>query len=136
MEALPIESPKKSSQEQIDISDVRVSVKSLMGRLVGVQRDAKGLQEAADSLRSFAAYVMAHQFHDIDGWELQNLLTTAAIMVDSALARTESRGVHFRDDHPKPDDDHWRRHITVQIDVDGGHPQIGELLEQKSRSMT
>lgn len=125
MLAIPIRQAKKVSHETIDVNDVRVSLKSLMGRLVGVERDTKGLQEAADSLRSYAAYVMPHQFDHVAGWELQNLLTTASVMVDSALARTESRGVHFRSDHPKSCDESWRRHLTVQIDVDGGHPQKG-----------
>ncbi len=89
------------------------------------ERHAEGLREAADSIRSFAAYVMPHQFNTVEGWELQNLLLTASCMVDAAFARTESRGVHFRSDFPKPDDENWRRHLTIQIDVDGGTSQTG-----------
>ena len=81
------------------------------------------------SIRSFAAYVMPYQFNSVEGWELQNLLLMASCMVDAALARNESRGVHFRSDFPKPDDEHWRRHLTIQIDVDGGHPKPAEKLE-------
>ena len=129
MVALPIQHPVHSQGESFDVADVRVSLKSLMGRLVGVERNADGLQEAIDSIRSLAAYVMPHQFQSIEGWELQNLLLTASTMVDTALCRNESRGVHFRSDFPRPDDDRWLRHLTVQIDVDGGHPKPGELLE-------
>lgn len=129
MVALPIRHSQYESAESFDIADVRVSLKSLMGRLVGVQRDADGLQEAADSIRSFAAYVMQHQFDSVSGWELQNLLTTAGCMVNAALTRTESRGVHFRTDHPAVDDENWRRHLTIQIDVNAGHPQLTEMLE-------
>ena len=100
-----------------------------MGRLAGVERDGEGLQKAFDSIRSYSAYVMNHQFDDVAGWELQNLLTSAAVMVSSAMVRTESRGVHFRSDYPNPDDDQWRRRLTVQINVDGGYPQRGPLLE-------
>ncbi|MCO8120592.1 L-aspartate oxidase [Stieleria sp. TO1_6] len=129
MRALPIRQSVTSSSESFDIDDVRVSLKTLMGRFVGVERDAAGLQKAADTIRSYSAYVMNHQFSDESGWELQNLLTSAVIMVTSAMVRTESRGVHFRSDHPAPDDEHWRRHLTVQINVDGGYPQRGALLE-------
>ena len=126
--ALPIQHPVHVGSEFFDVADVRVSLKSLMGRLAGVERRAEGLREAADSSRSFAAYVMPHQFNTVEGWELQNLLLTAACMVDAAFARNESRGVHFRSDFPEPDDENWRRHLTIQIDVDGGHPKAGEKL--------
>lgn len=128
MRALQVRQPETSPTESFDIDDVRVSLKSLMGRLVGVERDAEGLQKAADTIRSYSSYVMHHQFNDEPGWELQNLLTTAAIMVSSAMVRTESRGVHFRSDYPARDDENWRRHLKVQINVEGGYPQRGDLL--------
>ncbi len=128
MVAPPIQHPIHSQSESFDVADVRISLKSLMGRLAGVQRHGEGLRDAADSIRSFAAYVMRHQFNSVEGWELQNLLLTASCIVDAALVRAESRGVHFRSDFPKPDDEQWRRHLNIQIDVDGGHPQPGKLL--------
>ncbi|WP_436715835.1 L-aspartate oxidase [Roseiconus lacunae] len=135
MRAIPIRQSVSSSLESFDIDDVRVSLKSLMGRLVGVQRDGDGLQKAADAIRSYSAYVMNHQFDGIAGWELQNLLTCAAMMVNSALVRTESRGVHFRSDYPERDDDYWRRRLTTQINVDGGYPQKGEILPAEPASV-
>ncbi|TWU47284.1 L-aspartate oxidase [Rubripirellula tenax] len=127
--ALPISHPVHEGAASFDFADVRVSLKSLMGRLAGVERCADGLREASDSIRSFATYVMTHQFDTVEGWELQNLLQTASCMVDSALARTESRGVHFRSDFPEPDDNAWRCHLTTRVDVDGGHPQRTEQLK-------
>ena len=44
--------------------------------------------------------MLARQFTDPDGWELQNMLTVARLMVEAALAREESRGVHLRTDFP------------------------------------
>jgi L-aspartate oxidase len=135
MESLPIQHPVHNHNESFDVADVRVSLKSLMGRLVGVERRPQDLREAADSIRSFAAYVMRHQFDNLEGWELQNLLLVASCMVDAAIARNESRGVHFRSDFPKADDENWRRHLTMQIDVDGGHPKPGEKLEPLETSL-
>ncbi|MEM8669579.1 MAG: L-aspartate oxidase [Planctomycetota bacterium] len=125
MAALPIQHPVHNPSESFDVADVRVSLKSLMGRLVGVERNGEELQEAIDSIRSFASYVMPYQFGHESGWELQNLMLTASCIVDAALARNESRGVHFRNDYPAPNDENWRRRLTMQIDVDGGHPKLG-----------
>ena len=129
LQAAAIRSPEYPDGESFDVADVRVSLKSLMGRLASVQRDGEGLREAAESIRSFAAYVMPHQFDSVEGWELQNLLLTASCMVDSAIIRTESRGVHFRSDYPEKDDENWRRHLSIQIDVDAGHPKLDAMLE-------
>lgn len=130
MVATRIQHAAEIRDEPFDIADARVSLKSMMGRRVGVQREAGGLREAADAIRSLSTYVMSHPFSSIEGWELQNLLVLAGAIVRSALARGESRGVHFREDFPRPDDVHWRRHLTLRVDVDGGHPQLGPPIPE------
>ena len=45
--------------------------------------------------------------------ELGNLLDIAGATVASALARTESRGNHYRSDYPKRDDKQWKKHTLV-----------------------
>jgi L-aspartate oxidase len=59
-------------------------------------------------------YVMAQEFEDPAGWELQNMLTIATLMTSCAREREESRGVHYRRDFPERDDEHWCRHIEVK----------------------
>jgi len=49
-----------------------------------------------------------------NGWELQNMLTTCALITVAAYTRTESRGTHYRLDHPSKDDAHWRMHLLWQ----------------------
>ena len=97
----------------LDLADIRNSLKSLMWRYVGVRRSGDGLVEAARTIDQWCRYVLPCQFSQPEGWELQSMLTVARMMVESALARRESRGVHFRTDFPEPDDLHWNRHYEV-----------------------
>ena len=50
----------------------------------------------------------------VEALELQNLLDVAEIVVSVCLERTESRGSHYRVDHPQRNDEQWRRCITVK----------------------
>lgn len=77
------------------------SIRGLMSRQVGVLRDGTGLAEACATLRSL---------HSSAGTgALRNMAATAILIAASALARTESRGGHFRSDYPLPDPAQARR---------------------------
>lgn len=113
---LPIEHKRNSAlKEQLDVSDIRNAVQSLMWRLVGVQRNKERLEEALHEIRGYSKYVLPHIFDYSEGWELQNLLTVSHLMTEAALARTESRGVHMRMDYPEPDDANWRVHLAYEF---------------------
>jgi succinate dehydrogenase / fumarate reductase flavoprotein subunit len=51
--------------------------------------------------------------------ELGFLLDCADTLVAAALARDESRGGHFREDHPLRDDEHWLKHSLAYRRDDG-----------------
>jgi L-aspartate oxidase len=113
--ALPLENARVSDgDEPLDLTDIRNSLGSLMWRNVGISRDKAGLEEAARMVDYWCRYVLVRQFMDPAGWELQNMLTTARIMIAAAAAREETRGVHKRTDFPTADDAHWKRHITFR----------------------
>jgi L-aspartate oxidase len=48
--------------------------------------------------------------------EAQAMSRVAHAILISALARTESRGAHFRSDHPRHDDAHFRKHSVLAPD--------------------
>ena len=80
----------------------------------GVRRDAEGLEDAMEkhpAVRS--SYVLREQFFDPGGWELQNMLCLARLMIEAALKRQETRGCHVRVDFPEPNE-MWCRHQTFR----------------------
>jgi len=116
LSVLPIQNQMQvADPQEIDLADIRNSVRSLMWRHVGVQRTEQKLEEALQQLNRYSSYVLSHQPGGIEGWELQNMLTVSLMMAQAALARTESRGVHLRTDYPKVDNPNWRKHLSMQV---------------------
>tara|TARA_B100000676_G_scaffold89176_1_gene88922 strand:+ start:20142 stop:21743 length:1602 start_codon:yes stop_codon:yes gene_type:complete len=112
-EAYQISNPNIASTNEImDLPDITNSLKSLMWRFVGVRRQADTLKEALETIDRWRRYVLPAQFTSLQGWELQNMLTVARIMVDAAFQREESRGVHLRTDFPGLDHN-WDRHLRI-----------------------
>lgn len=98
----------------LDLTDVRSSLRSVMWRHVGVERDGAKLRDVADMFDFWARYTLDKIFDDPFGWETQNLLLIGALVTASALWRQETRGCHARADRPDTDPalavhDLWRR---------------------------
>lgn len=100
--------------EELNLADLRNSLAALMWRQVGIRRDAVGLRQAAGQVEFWDRYVGGREFDAVLGWELQNMLLTARLMIAAALARTESRGVHFRSDFPRSLAEKEGMHIVVR----------------------
>ncbi|HVS70417.1 MAG TPA: L-aspartate oxidase [Phycisphaerae bacterium] len=105
---------ESSSRTELDMSDVRSSLRSLMWRNVGIERNGTHLEEAGEIIDFWSRYVLDKTFDNPAGWELQNMLEVATLVTRSAALRTESRGVHYRTDFPATDDQRWRVHIDWQ----------------------
>jgi L-aspartate oxidase len=107
-----------STKTELDIIDVKSSLRSVMWRNVGIERDGQRLIETREIIAFWARYVMDKVFNSqeledaaVAGWEIQNMLTVSALVTIAAMSRTESRGCHFRQDYPDTDDAHWRLHL-------------------------
>ena len=82
----------------IDISDIRNALKSLLWRKAGVIRNEEGLRSAWEDTEHWSSYVLTQQFQATEGWELQNMLTVARLILEAALNRRETCGAHTRCD--------------------------------------
>ncbi len=123
--AIPLEnSMETGGHENLDLADIRNSLKSLMWRDAGVWREGETLAAAGQTIDGWIRYALGRQLSGPSGWELQNMLALSRLIIEAATLRTESRGVHLRTDFPETDDDHWRRHILL---VRGKKPTFVEV---------
>ena len=101
IENKPLPITGETTGETIDVSDIRNALKSLMWRKAGVVRNGEQLREALIDIERWSHYVFGLQFPSSSGWELQNMLTVARLIVRNAGVREESRGSHQRKDFPE-----------------------------------
>lgn len=108
--------PINHDDEELNLADLRNSLTSLMWRNVGIERDGERLRAAAKQVEFWDRYVSSREFSDPKGWELQNMLLVARLVIAAAIERTESRGVHGRSDFPGTDPSQ-ARHIAIVADA-------------------
>jgi L-aspartate oxidase len=102
-----------SQRTFLDVPDVTNSLRALMWRNVGLERRGDRLDETVEIIDFWHRYVMDKVFDESLGWQCQNMLTVCRLMADSARRRQESRGVHFRIDYPRRDDENFQHHIEI-----------------------
>ncbi len=104
----------EADDEDLNITDLRNALSSLMWRQVGIERTEDAMHEAADQVEFWDRFVSNREFSGVDGWELQNLLLVSQLMIAAARERTESRGVHLRRDFPETDPAQ-ADHISINV---------------------
>ncbi|AOP51661.1 L-aspartate oxidase [Streptomyces lydicus] len=109
--------------------ETRTAVQRIMAAGAGVLRSADSLARAAaelDRLHREATEAStantpgaAHKAPEpgVEAWEATNLLCVARVLVAAARRREETRGCHWREDHPDRDDASWQRHFRITLDA-------------------
>jgi len=105
---------RPSDQGELDLDDVRSSLRSALWKNVGIERTGAKLHDVTHMLDFWARYTLDKIFDEPAGWETQNMLLVGAIVARSAAWREESRGAQLRLDFPQSREefrvhDCWRR---------------------------
>jgi L-aspartate oxidase len=93
---------------RIDI--LRAAVQDTMGSFAGMVRVEEGLCAAEAALAEMSE-VLRTDAHRAEEFEVQNMVTVAALITHAARVRAETRGAHSRVDFPSRDDVHWAGHL-------------------------
>ncbi|MEU9177650.1 L-aspartate oxidase [Streptomyces sp. NPDC048550] len=134
-------------------AEARYEVQRIMTQGAGVLRSAESLRTAAAALEDLYATALTALESDgktavpgTETWEATNLLCVARVLVAAALRREETRGCHWREDHPDRDDAAWRRHLVVRLSAaekralvvtptdSAGFPSVQHPLSQEQSS--
>jgi succinate dehydrogenase / fumarate reductase, flavoprotein subunit len=98
-------------------------LKAVLAEKAGIFRTETQLAEAVAAIRELRAQYEAvgtrtrmapFNTEIVHALELRSMLSLAEITARGALARKESRGSHFRKDHPERNDSQWLRHTLAR----------------------
>jgi len=110
-----------------NIGAIREALFSVMWEEVGILRTAAGLASARKRLAELQAELhecglatkdLRYNLTWHDWLNLENLITVSRAICEAADARTDSRGAHFREDHPETGDLAASAFSRVRLDRD------------------
>ncbi|MDO9472784.1 MAG: succinate dehydrogenase flavoprotein subunit, partial [Caulobacter sp.] len=114
-------------------ADLRLEMQRAMQEDAAVFRTGESLQSGVDRIAAVVAARKDIKVTDrglvwnsdlMETLEFDNLVCQAAVTVNSALNRTESRGAHAREDFSDRNDDEWMKHTLAWFDDATGAVKI------------
>jgi fumarate reductase (CoM/CoB) subunit A len=143
----------RRSKKALCPCQIKIALKDLMWRYVGVVRNDGGLKYAIDEIRrmkhdhvprmSFANNVRKYNYEWIEALEVHSMINLAELIARAALMRTESRGTHYREDHLETNHRDWVKNIVIRPEGDDAmfvtrpvtftRPTLGDICVETHR---
>ncbi|WP_263353706.1 L-aspartate oxidase [Acidicapsa acidisoli] len=111
-----------NTNDETQLTQLIQHLQRTMWRTAGLLRHEQTLREGLSKIQTIETSVgsIAQQSRSSRALiEAQSLLAVSRTILLSALARTESRGAHFREDHPRRDDANFRKHSILTQTTNG-----------------
>lgn len=109
---------REKKQGAADSAEIYNKIQTVMSENVGIIKSRKGLNKACEELTELESRLgdltIKGFKQSIDLYKFENMIITGKMLAAASLARTESRGVHFRSDFPSRQAKKWMKNIVIK----------------------